>query len=245
VLRFLRAKRSELDTWLTERGVAHTFSLPVYQLHQRTLPLVEEHARGLCLDAGSGRSPWKPLLAARGIRVLSLDVEDRAGEVDVIADLQQMPVIEDSSITTVLCTQVLEHLPRPWDAMAEICRVLAPGGHLILSVPHLSVIHEAPHDYYRYTRYGLEALCQQAGLEVVRIDEAGGLISFLSHAVSMVLFCTLAAVPGLRWITWKVNLALIHALDLIDRLLGAARIYPCNHVLLAKKPALPPETPSA
>lgn len=245
MLRFLRAKRSELDTWLTEKGVAHTFSLPVYQLHQHTLPLVEQYAAGRCLDAGSGRSPWKPLLAERGIQVLSLDVEDRAGEVDIIADLQHMPVIEDASVATVLCTQVLEHLPRPWDAMAEICRVLSPGGHLILSVPHLSVIHEAPHDYYRYTRYGLTALCEQAGLEVVRIEEAGGLISFLSHAVSMVLFCTLAAVPGLRWVTWKINLAFIHLLHALDRLLGAARIYPCNHVLLARKPAAPGEPPQA
>jgi hypothetical protein len=55
----------------------------------------------------------------------------------------------------------------------------------------------------------------------------------------MVLFCTLAAVPGLRWITWKVNLVLIHVLDLVDRLFGVARIYPCNHVLLARKPAAP------
>jgi hypothetical protein len=55
----------------------------------------------------------------------------------------------------------------------------------------------------------------------------------------MVLFCTLAAVPGLRWITWKVNLVLIHVLDLVDRLFGVARIYPCNHVLLARKPTAP------
>jgi SAM-dependent methyltransferase len=237
VLRFLRSKRAALDSWLTEKGVAHTFSLPVYQLHHHTLPLVEKYATGLCLDAGSGRSPWKPLLAARGIRVLSLDVEDRAGEVDIIADLQDMPDIEDGSITTVLCTQVLEHLPRPWDAIGEICRVLTPGGYLILSVPHLSVIHEAPHDYYRYTRYGLRTLCERSGLEVVQIEESGGLLSFLSHAISMVLFCTLAAVPGLRWITWKINLALIHIFSAADRLLGAASVYPCNYVLLARKPA--------
>jgi SAM-dependent methyltransferase len=236
VLEFLRAQRMELDTWLTEKGVAHTFSLPVYQLHRHTLPLVERYAATPCLDAGSGRSPWKPLLTARGVEVTSLDVEDRAGEVDLIADLQDMPAVADASIRTVLCTQVLEHLPRPWDALAEIRRVLVPGGHLILSVPHLSVIHEAPHDYYRYTRYGLQALCERSGLEVVRIVESGGLLSFLSHAVSMALFCTLAAMPGLRWITWKSNLVLIHGLGLVDRLFGMARIYPCNHVLLARKP---------
>jgi len=52
----------------------------------------------------------------------------------------------------------------------------------------------------------------------------------------MVLFCTLAAVPGLRWVTWKLNLALVRVLGLADRLFGMAGIYPCNHVLLARKP---------
>ncbi len=236
VLEFLRAQRSELDAWLTEKGFAHTFSLPVYQLYHHTLSLVDGYAASPCLDAGSGRSPWKPRLAARGVEVLSLDAEDRAGEVDVIADLQRMPVVEDGSVATVLCTQVVEHLPRPWDAMAEISRVLAPGGYLILSAPHLSVIHEAPDDYYRYTRYGLQELCEQSGLEVVRIVESGGLFSFLSHAISMVLFCALAAVPGLRWIAWRLNYALVRVLGLVDRFVGMARIYPCNHVLLARKP---------
>ena len=111
------------------------------------------------------------------------------------------------------------------------------ASHLILSVPHLSVIHEAPHDYYRYTRYGLTALCESHGLEVLRVVESGGLVSFLAHGFSMVFFSTLAAIPGLRWPAWKVNHGLIHVFGLLDRIFGGAKIYPCNYVLLARKGA--------
>lgn len=236
MLQFLRERRSQLNDWLTEIGADHTFSLPVYQLHHHTLSVVERFARSRCLDAGSGRSPWKPVLAKRGVEVFSIDVEDRAGKVDLITDIQDMPEIADSSMGTVLCTQVLEHVPRPWKAMQEISRVLEPGGYLVLSVPHLSVIHEAPHDYYRYTRYSLTSLSRDVGLDVEQIIESGGLISFLSHAFSMIFFCTLAAIPGMRWIAWKLNLLAIRLLAPLDRLLGASRVYPCNYVLLARKP---------
>jgi SAM-dependent methyltransferase len=232
----LRRRRARLDAWLAQRGLAHTFALPVYQLHRRTLPLIEGWGSGPCLDAGAGRSPWRPTLEARGIAVFSLDVEARGEGVDLIADLQHMPQVADASMATVLCTQVLEHLPRPWDAVAELARVLRPGGHLILSVPHLSMLHEVPHDYFRFTRYGLESLLSARGLRVMRIEESGGLVSLLCHALSMLWMTTLGCVPGLRWPAWLVNyLVLVRAGGWLDACIGLPRLYPCNYVLLARR----------
>lgn len=235
MLDHLRRERSKLDAWLTKRGKAHTFSLPLLQLHEKTRTLIDRYARGPCLDAGSGRSPWKDSLRKRGVHVVSIDIEDRGAEVDLIGDLHDMHHVESGSMETVLCTQVLEHLSKPWQALLEISRVLNDGGVLILSAPHLSVIHEAPHDYFRYTRFGLEALCRDCGFEVLSLEESGGLLSFLSHAISMVFLCTLGGAPGLRQPAWLANLAFIHLLKPIDRLFGAASIYPCNYVLLARK----------
>ncbi|REJ84673.1 MAG: SAM-dependent methyltransferase [Acidobacteria bacterium] len=239
MLDYLRARRGELNDWLTREGLQHTFSLPTYLLHRRTHPLVAAHARSPCLDAGSGRSPWKPLLLDMGHRVVSIDVEDRSGDVDILTDVQDMPEVAESSMATVLCTQVLEHVPRPWQALREIHRVLRPGGHLVLSVPHLSVIHEAPHDYYRYTRYGLAALCEEAGLEVEEIEESGGLVCFLSHGFSMLFLCTFGVLPGMRRLAWGINLLFIRLLEPVDRLLGGASVYPCDYVVLARKPHTP------
>lgn len=233
----LRARRAELAEWLDRRGLAHTFSLATWRLHRTTAPLLARYARGRLLDAGSGRAPHLEALRGRGVRVVTLDAEDRSGATDLVADLQAMPQVASACFDTVLCTQVLEHVPRPWDALAEIARVLAPGGHLILSVPHLSAIHEAPADYYRYTRYGLDALLRGAGLEVHELRASGGLLCFLGHGLSMGVLGTLGALPGLRRLAWALNYALlVRALEPLDRLLGLARVLPCDTVALARKP---------
>ena len=247
MMQALRRRRAALGEWLDERGLAHTASLPVHQLHRATLPLLERCGSGTCLDAGAGRSPWRAALEARGVPVLSVDVEHRGRGVDLIADLQQLSAVEDGSMSTVLCTQVLEHLPRPWDAVAEMARVLEPGGHLVLSVPHLSVLHEVPHDYFRFTRYGLESLLSERGLKPLSIDETGGLVSFVAHALSMLWLAGAGSFPGLRWPAWALNYALlVRAAGVLDAWVGMKRLYPCNYVLLARRegPAPGPEPAS-
>ncbi len=47
----------------------------------------------------------------------------------------------DASADVVVCNQVLEHLKNVWLPMTEIHRVLAPGGHAVLSVPNLASLH--------------------------------------------------------------------------------------------------------
>ena len=233
---FLHRQRRRLEEIAAAHGLLHTLSLARYRLHEHLLTLIARHAEGTCLDAGSGRSPYKTALERAGGSVTSTDVEDRAGHLNLVADIQDMPQIASASIDTILCTQVLEHLPRPWDALEEVSRVLRPGGAAILSVPHLSIIHEAPHDYFRYTRYGLEELCVRAGLEPVVVEPTGGILCFLGHGASSALMTTLGAVPGLRWATWLFNyVLLVRLLDPIDRLIGLPSLYPCDYVLLARK----------
>ena len=51
-------------------------------------------------------------------------------------------------------------------AIDEIARVLRPGGYLILTAPHIWGLHEIPHDYFRFTPYGLRHLAEKSGLTV-------------------------------------------------------------------------------
>jgi len=69
-----------------------------------------------------------------------------------LGDAEALP-LQSNAFSTVLCTEVLEHLPNPEQAVAEIERVLAPGGVLIGSVPSRSPIWKlrflsstCPHD---------------------------------------------------------------------------------------------------
>lgn len=85
------------------------------------------------------------------------------GHVDVIADAQQLP-FRDASIDLMLSSSVLEHVENPEQAVAEMARVLRPGGRVYSEIPFLRAYHMPPHDYQRYTISGIEALFARHGL---------------------------------------------------------------------------------
>jgi SAM-dependent methyltransferase len=74
--------------------------------------------------------------------------------------------LQDGSVQNVLCTQVLEHVFQPDPFLAEVYRVLAPGGSLLLTVPFVWDEHEQPYDYARYSSFGLRHLARKHGFEV-------------------------------------------------------------------------------
>ena len=231
----LKVWRRDLEQHLVETDTSQRLSLSRYVLHRKLTALIESHGHGVCIDAGSGHSPYRARLGRHAERVFSVDIEDRAGKIDLIADLQQMG-IRDGVIDTVLCSQVLEHVPRPWEAISEIDRILKTSGCAIISVPHLSAIHEAPHDYFRYTEYGLRAMLSSGNLEIVELHRAGGLISFLAHYGTIVFVSLAASIRLFRpMILWLNYIAMVRLLEPVDRVLGVPKIFPCNYVVLARK----------
>ena len=235
-LSFLKRQRLLVEDNLARKRKSHTFSLVRYVLHKRLALLIKTYADGVCLDAGSGHSPFKESLSAVATRVVTVDAEDRSGEVDFIADIQDMRGIADASMDTVLCTQVLEHVPRPWDAISEMHRVLKDDGHVILSAPHLCPIHEAPHDYFRYTEYGLQSLLTSRGFRVLELHPAGGLLSFIAHQATILTVSVFASVPGLRTLAWFCNyVLLVRLLEPVDRVFGMLRVFPSNYAVVAQK----------
>jgi SAM-dependent methyltransferase len=85
----------------------------------------------------------------------------------------------------VICEQVLEHVPDPLRAARNLCRLCAPGGHVIVSTPFLVRVHELPEygmrDYWRFTPRGLRTLLEQAGLEVERTGSWGNRRSVIAN----------------------------------------------------------------
>jgi SAM-dependent methyltransferase len=131
-------------------------------------------ASGRLLDVGCGRKQYEDYFDIDeyiGIELLSS--HSRRWMIDVYADGFHIP-FRSQSFDTALCTQVLEHVPEPSELLAEINRVLKPGGLLILTAPHTSFLHEEPHDYYRFTKYGLHYLFETNQFEVKYIRSQGG-----------------------------------------------------------------------
>jgi SAM-dependent methyltransferase len=143
---------------------------------------LNRYAHGRLLDAGAGDLLYRPIIEPHCETYESLDICDNP-DLDYRQDIQAMD-LPTNSFDTVFCRNVLEHVPRPDDALEEINRVLRDDGTAILSVPHLAYLHNEPHDYYRFTHHGIEHLAEQAGFRVVKWNSVGGLFSFLGYVFS-------------------------------------------------------------
>jgi SAM-dependent methyltransferase len=122
---------------------------------------------GRTLDVGCGRKPYKPFF--RSTEYVGLEVDSPAARAASLADVyydgQTFP-FEDRSFDSVVATQVLEHVPRPGDFLAEIHRVLRDGGVLLLTVPFVWDEHEQPRDFTRFTSFGVRRCVEEAGFDV-------------------------------------------------------------------------------
>ena len=67
----------------------------------------------------------------------------------------------------LVCTEVLEHVPDDAAAVAEMARVLKPGGSLVLSVPTPPAVFDPAHVREGYTRAQLDAIFRASALEIV------------------------------------------------------------------------------
>ena len=74
------------------------------------------------------------IMMRRHFRYTASDFDLSAHEGDIRIDLQQIE-LPDESIDVLLTPHVLEHVPDTKRALAEINRVLSPGGHMFLQVP--------------------------------------------------------------------------------------------------------------
>lgn len=128
------------------------------------------------MDIGCGEKPYKLIYDNTCESSIGIDVETCKHEqkyVDIFASADDMP-FEDSLFDSILCTNVLEHVSNMERAFEEIARVLKKDGYLMLSVPFLYPVHEAPYDYYRYTPYGLEYQLKKNGFQIEKKCSWGG-----------------------------------------------------------------------
>lgn len=198
---------------------------------------LQSFATGHLADFGCGRAPYFGIYGPLTSDVTCIDwpqTRHEAVHVDVHTDLNQPTAISDASFDTILSSSVLEHIWSHDVIWREMARTLRPGGHLILTVPFVYALHEAPHDYFRWTRFALERACSECGLEIVRLEPYGGgldVLADLSVRALGALSPALAGIAGravarilLRKVAQKVSP-------------GTFELLPLGYTLVARKPA--------
>jgi SAM-dependent methyltransferase len=135
------------------------------------------------LDAGSGEGQYADRFTRQRYTGVDLGVGDSAWnykKLDAIADLLALP-FPSGTFDAAINIVTLEHVKEPARVIEELYRVLRPAGHLLIVVPHEWEQHQTPHDYFRYTRYGMRYLLERAGFRDVRIDPVGGYFRLMSR----------------------------------------------------------------
>lgn len=132
--------------------------------------------RGTVIDLGCGTRPYEIDILGTADCYIGIDWGNtmHGTHADVIADVAQPLPIRDHAADCVVTFDVLEHVAEPGRMLAESWRILQPGGILMISVPFQWWVHEAPWDFYRYTRHGLEYLLGKAGFADVQVQATTG-----------------------------------------------------------------------
>lgn len=200
---------------------------------------LEKHGKGVLLDVGCGTKPAKSLMPEAVRWHLGMDLKtfsDIRPEAEAYASMMALPLAE-AAVDTVLCNDVLEHVPDPESALGELYKVLKPDGSIIITVPLLWHLHEQPHDFQRFTRYGLENLLCKAGFTDIQVQPLSGFCATFAQLGSYFLHGFSGGVFNpLTWLAWLFG----HLLQLGGWLANTVErrdIFTMEYLATARKPS--------
>jgi SAM-dependent methyltransferase len=222
---------------------------------RRLFDSLRSYCRGSVLDVG-GWDFFRTALA-QGVSFTSWTVLETAEQkvTDFGDDRIRIEIgdgcsmhFKDASFDTVLNVQVLEHVFEPNAMMREMCRVLKPGGHLIILVPQTATLHLIPHHYYNFTRFWIKEDLIRNGMEQLELRPLGGIWSSMASHLVYFVFQSLRvgsmSAPEFRrpWLFYPLYpfmllFAFIAFPICLFLSLGDLTEEPNNHLVVARKPA--------
>lgn len=154
-------------------------NLPINSVRGQIRHFIERHADKLgddVLEVGSrltNADAWWIINRdlAQG-QWTGIDMQEGHG-VDQVVDIHSPPAEWTGRFSGVLCSEVLEHVARPWLALPKLREIMQPGGWLVVTTLTSFPIHGFPDDFYRYTPSGLKLLLEDAGFKNVVTENAG------------------------------------------------------------------------
>ena len=238
---------------ITDKGLVPTDDLRELRVSSRVTASLVAHfyervlsryVTGRLLDLGCGKVPLFASYCAYASEVTCVDWSMTAHgmeHVDVAHDLSQPLPFADASFDTIVLSDVLEHLQHPVRLWQEMFRVLAKGGKVILNVPFLYHIHEAPHDFHRYTEFALLALAQDSGFVVEELAPLGGAPDVLVDIFSKMIL-SIRFGPRIAAVAIKIHDQLRKTTFIQKLVRRTSATMPLGYGMVARKSVLEDET---
>lgn len=158
---------------------------------QRVCEAYNQHSlnyfKGELLDLGCGELPFYALYAQRVSSVTAVDwshAQARVNYLDYEMDLNKPLDLESNTYNTILLSDVLEHIRRPEALIQEMHRILKADGHVILNIPFMYKVHDAPYDYYRYTQFCLQSMFEDNNFQQVVLIPTGGIFDVIADLLA-------------------------------------------------------------
>jgi len=152
------------------------FTNPYFFIKRGVYAGIRANARymqGVMLDLGCGSKPYKDLFKVDsyvGLEVEPSGHDHRESQIDVLYDGRRMP-FRDRVFDSVLAAEVFEHISDLDEVLAELRRVMKPNAHMIVTMPFGWEEHETPHDYIRFTSYGIAMRLRKQGFQVLQVNK--------------------------------------------------------------------------
>ena len=126
------------------------------------------------IDIGAGRNKYKKYFNDCDFKTQDFQ---QYGEIDYVSDIISIPV-SDQSFDVIICTEVLEHVIRPDLGIAEMSRVLKPGGVAYITTPFRTGIHCLPHYHSGFSEFWYKYYLEKYGFTDIEIIAKKGFFAF-------------------------------------------------------------------
>lgn len=157
------------------------------------------------VDFGCGQKPYEVFV--NNHEYIGIDIDKSNDKADIYADITNIP-IDDGAADIVTSFYVLEHVEEPQKVINEKFRILKKNGELFMLIPMYWEEHEQPYDFFRFTRFGIIKLMENAGFKDIKVREINTAPSILGMNLAILFnrrfFKVL--IPVINYIFYKLEI---------------------------------------
>jgi len=174
---------------------------------------------GKTLDVGCGSKPYEQLYGSTEYVGLEYDTpQNRASKrADHFYDGETFP-FADGEFDSAVANEVFEHVFNPDRFLNEVYRVLKPGGMVLMTMPFVWDEHEQPHDFARYSSFGIRHLLEQHGFEVIEQQKSMDDVRVIFQMINTYIYKKTVTNNG--WINFATTILLMAPFNLLGEFFG-------------------------